>query len=118
MKIDRRKNYYLVLDTETCDEITHPLVYDIGFVIADTQGNIYERRSYLVYEIFFGERELMKSAYYAEKIPMYMEDFKNKARICKRFFNIRKEIMELIDLYQPVAVCAYNAAFDVRALFL
>jgi hypothetical protein len=39
MKIDRRKNYYLIVDTETAntngDNMQDPLVYDIGGAIVD-----------------------------------------------------------------------------------
>ena len=63
MKIDRRKNYYVVLDTETCpidresQEVTpkNMLVYDIGYCVVDKQGNVYRTGSYIVSEIFFGE---------------------------------------------------------------
>lgn len=53
MKIDKRKNYILVLDVETAGDVEkNPLCYDIGFVVADKQGNIYEQFSYAIEEIF------------------------------------------------------------------
>lgn len=115
-KIDHRHSYYLVLDTETCNGFGQPLTYDIGFVVADSKGNIYERRSYIVYEIFFGEKELMQSAYYADKLPQYFEGIKSGEWTVKRFFNIRKEILELMEDYRICGVCAYNINFDIRAL--
>ena len=51
-KIDKRKNYILVLDVETAGDVEkNPLCYDIGFVVADKQGNIYEQFSYAIEEI-------------------------------------------------------------------
>ena len=41
--MDRRKNYYLTLDTETCGNFGEPLVYDIGYTIHDKKGVIYEK---------------------------------------------------------------------------
>ena len=63
--MDRRKNYYITIDTETCGSLGEPLVYDIGFTIHDKKGNIYESRSYVVSEIFYKEYKKMKTAYYA-----------------------------------------------------
>lgn len=111
-----RKNYYLTLDTETCGDMGAPLVYDIGFVIHDKNGNIYERRSYVVREIFFGEWKLMRTAYYASKIPQYRIGIKEGAWNVASFWAIRKEIFDLMRKYRVKAVIAYNAGFDTRAL--
>ena len=40
MKIDRRKNYYLMLDTETANTLDDPLVYDIGLAVVDKAGKV------------------------------------------------------------------------------
>lgn len=114
--MDRRKNYYLTLDTETCGSLGSPLVYDIGFTIHDKKGNIYESRSYVIREIFYGEWKKMKTAYYAEKIPSYKEGIKTGKWIVKSFWEIRKEIFSLMKEYNVKAVVAYNAGFDTRAL--
>ena len=37
-KIDRRKSYYLVLDTETANGLDTPLMYDVGGCICDKRG--------------------------------------------------------------------------------
>lgn len=114
--MDRRKNYYLTLDTETCGSLGSPLVYDIGFTIHDKKGNIYESRSYVIREIFYGEWKKMRTAYYAEKIPAYKEGIKTGKWIVKSFWEIRKEIFSLMKEYNVKAVVAYNAGFDTRAL--
>lgn len=114
--MDRRKNYYLTLDTETCGSLGSPLVYDIGFTIHDKKGNIYESRSYVIREIFYGEWKKMRTAYYAEKIPSYKEGIKTGKWIVKSFWEIRKEIFSLMREYNVKAVVAYNAGFDTRAL--
>lgn len=114
--MDRRKNYYLTLDTETCGSLGSPLVYDIGFTIHDKKGNIYESRSYVIREIFYGEWKKMRTAYYAEKIPAYKEGIKTGKWIVKSFWEIRKEIFSLMKEYNVKAIVAYNAGFDTRAL--
>ena len=62
----------MVVDVETAGQFGNSLVYDIGYAIADKQGNIYETRSFIIKEIFYNV-ELMSSAYYARKIPMYLK---------------------------------------------
>ena len=56
-----KKQYYIILDTETANSIEQPLPYDFGWVVIDRQGNIYEKFSYVIAEIYCGERDLMKT---------------------------------------------------------
>lgn len=111
-----RKNYFIVVDTETANTIEQPLPYDIGWVVCDSKGNIYERRSYVVAEIFLGMKDLMESAYYAEKIPTYWDDIRSGKRIVKGMWDIRKAMMNDIKTYKIKNVGAYNMGFDKRAL--
>lgn len=114
--MSRKKEMYLVIDTETCNTIEQPLPYDIGYGIADRNGNIYLERSYVVAEMFLDRKDLMQSAYFAEKIPMYWEDIKNGTREIKSIFNIRKQILEDMKKYNVKKVGAYNMGFDKKAL--
>lgn len=114
-KIDRRKNYYMVIDTETTNGLKFPLVYDVGYQIVDKKGNVYEKGSYIVYEIFCKEKEKMSNAYYAEKLPQYEADITSGKRTIKTFYNIRKEMLAYIEEYRA-RICAYNLLFDKRVL--
>ena len=82
-KIDNRKKYYLVLDVETTGGLGNPLIYDLGFAICDKKGNIYEKRSFIIKEIFDNKR-LMDTAYYKEKSVI----FGSKRRINKGYGKI------------------------------
>lgn len=122
--MDNRKNYYIVLDTETCNgfmedgklNLDFSLVYDIGWAVVDKKGNVYERRSFTVHEIFYGEQELMRSAYYAEKIPQYLADLASGKRKDWNFYQIRNQLIaDMVD-YGVKAIMAHNARFDVNAL--
>lgn len=115
MKIDKRKHYILVLDTETANSLDDPLVYDIGFAVADTKGHIYERFSFIVKEIFCDEKDLMKSSYFANKIPRYWEEIKQGKRQIKSLYNIRKVMVEVMRKYEITEVSAHNARFDYRS---
>jgi hypothetical protein len=114
--MSRKKEWYLVIDTETCNTIEQPLPYDIGYAICDRYGNIVIERSFMVAEIFIDHKDLMKSAYFAEKIPQYWEDLKNGKRELKSIFNIRKQIHTDMKNYKVKKVGAYNMGFDKRAL--
>ena len=110
------KQFFIVLDTETCNTIEHPLPYDIGWVVCDRQGNIYTEKSFIVAETFLDMKDVMQSAYYANKIPNYWEDIKAGKRKIKGFWNIRKEFINDIKKYNIKKVGVYNMGFDKRAL--
>lgn len=115
-QIDRTKNYFLVVDTETTNSIDDAIVYDYAYAVADSEGNIYERASFIVYDTFILERELMQSAYYAEKIPQYEKDLALKARRLVTFETARKLTKEVMENYGITKVWAYNARFDKNSL--
>ena len=123
--MDKRINYLIGLDTETCNgimmddnklDLTQSLVYDLGWAVTDKRGYIYRTRSYVIAEIFLGMKDVMKSAYYAEKIPQYWEDIKSGKRILASFWTIKKALTEDIKEYGVKNIFAHNAGFDVRAL--
>ena len=123
-----RKKWYLVLDTETAtlpfsDDIAEnakkkqriaiakPLVYDLGYVIVDRNGNVKTSRNFLIQEIFFVPN-IFNTAYYKSKRPMYMEKLKNGEIEVATW---EQAITALIqDLESVDVVCAYNATFDFK----
>ena len=119
-----KKHAIMVLDTETCnitpcDAVTrgNNLTYDIGYaVVYPSTGEVIYSSSNVVSEIFFGEREKMQSAYYANKLPQYYDDLANNRRTARSFFEIMNEIAKLCREYNIIAICAHNAAFDMRVL--
>ena len=121
--MDKRKNYLLVIDTETAPmdkavEGVNPynmLVYDVGFAVVDKYGTVYETASYVNADVFLDEKELMKSSYYADKIPKYWEDIKNGSRILTSWHNIRKAVLNVCDKYNIKMVFAHNMRFDYGA---
>ena len=125
MNLDKRRHYILVLDTETANtqttdegklDMSSVLPYDIGYCIMDTKGNVYLERSFVVEDIFCGEWVLTTSAYYAEKIPMYIRDLAKQNRPLATAFQIRKQMFKDIEYFRIKEVCAHNARFDINAL--
>ena len=115
MKIDRRKSYYIVFDTETANGLDDPIVYDFGGAVVDKKGNVYETFSLIIDEVFNEMGDLMESAYYAKKIPMYKEQIKNGERKVVSLFQARKIFHSLCKKYNVKACIAHNARFDYRA---
>lgn len=111
-----KKNFYLVLDTETANTVEQPLPYDLGFAVIDKQGNFYEKFSFVIADVYCGHRDLMKSAYYAEKLPQYEEDLRNGKRKLVSLFTAKKTLAEIIKKYDIKEFYAYNALFDKKAL--
>lgn len=114
--MDNRIHYYLVIDTETANGLDFPMVYDIGGAIIDVQGRIYETFSFTIRDIFVYERELMQTAYYANKIPSYVREHHEGTRKMVNFYEARQYILNLMRTYNITDVCAYNAHFDRNAL--
>lgn len=106
----------MVIDTETAGGLDNPLTYDVGLKVIDRNGTNYESLSLVVADIYAGERELMKTAYYAEKLPKYEEKLRTGERKMVRFFTAKKMIAELMEKYNITKVYAYNMNFDKRAL--
>lgn len=123
-----KKKFYLVLDTETATlpfanticknaaekqkiAISKPLVYDIGWVIMDRQGNIVKETNYLVQETFFVP-SVFNTAYYKDKRDIYMELLAQNKILAKKWNDIIKEL--IFDLQSCDITAAYNACFDFK----
>lgn len=122
MKIDRRKNYYIVLDTEGLglNDSKKKIYgkqksYDIGYVIIDRKGHIIKHFNCLTREIF-DDIELMKTAYFYNKVPLY-EEMLNSKEITKRLFiNIIRELKRDLKKFKIKGIFAYNCNYDIVAL--
>lgn len=108
---------FIVVDTETTNSIDDPFCYDVGFAVVDVFGNIYEQYSFVVADIFL-DKELMTSAYFAEKVPNYWNDIKAGTRELKTFRNIKKAFADCVKRNNVKIVLAHNARFDYRSLNL
>lgn len=123
-----QKKFYLTLDTETATlpfandicktaeekqkvSIAKPLVYDLGWVITDRQGNILKKVNYLINEIFFVP-QIFNTAYYKEKKQIYLDKIKSGEIIQVNWDTAIKELLKDIQLCD---VCtAFNACFDFK----
>lgn len=122
--MDKRISYKLVIDTETCpidkdvDGVfpSNMWTYDVGWAVVDKRGKVYRTRSFVNADIFCGEKALMRSAYYAKKIPQYWEDIKSGKRTLTSFAKIRKILFADIKEYGITEIYAHNMRFDYGTL--
>lgn len=123
-----KKKYYLTLDTETATlpfvnrpditaadksriALSKPLVYDIGWVITDRNGNIVKFANFLVEEIFLNP-DIFSTAYYKKKHPIYtalLEDGQISIAKWNDIVNVLLADLQSVDI-----ATAYNATFDFK----
>lgn len=115
MTIDKRKSYYLTIDTETANGLDDPMMYDLGGAIHDKCGRVYETFSFVIYDVFCADRELFNTAYYAEKRPMYEAQIAAGQRKIVSIYTARKYVADLCKKYNVKAIIAHNARFDYRS---
>ena len=108
--------YILLLDVETANTIDDPLVYDLGVAVTDRKGRIYEEYSFIIYDVYRGERELMQTCYYAWKIPTYERLISANESKIVQLSTARRVVRQLMKKYNIKNVAAYNAYFDQTAL--
>ena len=113
--IDKRKSYYLTIDTETANSLEEPMMYDLGGAIHDKHGNVYETFSYVIYDVFCADRALFDTAYYAEKRPIYEKDIAEGRRKIVSIYTAKRKVRDLCEKYNVKAIIAHNARFDYRA---
>lgn len=110
-----KKNYYLVIDTETCGDY----VFDIGYCVIDRTGKRYDSGSFVVEEFIDNPAHLdmFNDRFTRDKIGKYYYDLwaKHGGFAVVDFCSIRRKINKVVSNYDAI-VCAYNIAFDLRHL--
>lgn len=124
-----KKKLYLVFDCETCTldfantlagsdaekkkriAIARPLIYDMGWTICDRDGNIIDKKQFLVAETF-SVPSVFNTAYYKEKRPLYLEMIQhNEIQVMPW----EQCISALIaDMSKVDSVGAFNSMFDFK----
>ena len=91
---DKRKSYYLTIDTETANSLEDPMMYDLGGAIHDRYGNVIETFSFVIYDVFCADRALFDTAYYAEKRPIYEEQIAAGLRKIVSIYTARRHVRD------------------------
>lgn len=105
---------YLMIDTETTNDLDCPICYDIGFSVINDEGKTLDKFSYVVADIFL-DKELMSVAFYSDKVQQYWADIKSGKRELKQWGNICKQVRMVMAHYGIDTVIAHNMRFDYRS---
>lgn len=113
-----KQKFYIVLDTETVTDSRVP--FDVGMTIINRKGEIHKQLNWFTKEILdtlTGIHVLSKDSFSKRKLPFYLKIKEEQSHLIVPFDFIKANFeKEVAALNNNVAVVAYNAAFDVRAL--
>lgn len=107
-----------IIDTETAGSIEDRKslrVYDFAYQIVDSDFRVVCSRRFLIAEVF-NDAELMSSAYYANKLPLYYRDLAEGSVTCVKLIDAYKQFASDCKQFNVKQAWAYNAAFDRDAL--
>ena len=108
------KEMIVVRETETRD--LSGSVDDVGYTIADKQGNIAVTRHWLVAEVFTAAKRMM-GAFYAKKMFTHYARMLNDGEVkLAAWADIVEAIQTDCEAYKVTTVAAYNAGFDFRVM--
>lgn len=115
---------FLFMDSETAEtplvdgqlDVKNGQVYDLGLMVIDENGKIYDQISMVNEDVFFGMPQSMQEAYYANKIPQYLEDMRMGTRKIVNTWQMYRIFHEMLQKYEVSAVVAHNAFFDLKVL--
>lgn len=102
---------FMVFDTETTS-IDKPFCYNIGYVIAN-ENEILVQKSFVVEQIWHN-LPLFKTAYYADKRPLYVSAMKARKTVLDKFGYICREMARDIKQHNVKVAFAYNSPFDEK----
>jgi len=106
-----------LIDVETAGGLMDSLVYDFGggkFTLKD--NTVSDTMNYINYNVFYEKKDMMETAYYAEKLPAYRDEIWNGEREVFDIMDIRARVHKYFKEHNITVVCAHNARFDIRAL--
>ena len=112
---DNRNHKYLLIDTETANGLDDPMTYNFAGAVIDQHGKVYAIGNFINRDVFFGKPELMQTAYYASKIPEYLEQIRAGVLSVDSWYNIKMWVREICEAYDVKAIIAHNARFDYRS---
>lgn len=115
---------FLFMDSETAEtpkidgqlDVGNGQVYDLGLMVIDDEGKVYEKISLINEDVFFRMPQSMQEAYFADKIPQYLEDMRMGKRKIVDSWQMYRIFHELCQKYNISAVVAHNAYFDIKVL--
>lgn len=103
----------MVFDTETVN-LEKPFVYNIGYVIYNTDTKVVEKSVDYVIEQVWHNPMLFTTAYYAEKKEIYISRLKGRKCVMDKFGYVTQQMYRDIKEYDIHYAYAYNSSFDEK----
>lgn len=100
----------IVFDTETTS-IDKPFCYNVGYVIGNTEGEVYLKRDFVVEQIWHN-LALFTSAYYADKRTIYVDAMRAKKAVMDKWGYIMRTMARDMKNFNVEIAYAYNSPFD------
>lgn len=115
---------YVVVDTETANtpkingklDVKNGQVYDFGAWVINDEGEQLAYLSLINKDVFFGMKDAMRTAYYSNKIPQYMNDIWECRRTVVDTWQMWHKFTELCLKWDVKGIIAHNAYFDRTVL--
>lgn len=112
---------FVVVDTETAPiaysaKVRADLmrVYDFGYIIANDKGETLVKRSFVIADTFYNN-QLMKSAYYAHKLPQYYAGLGKDWEVVS-LAEAKRVFAKDCKLHNVRKAWAFNGRFDMDTL--
>ena len=116
----------LITDGETCEtprneqgqlDVKNGQVYDLGGGVLNLeQGKIIKEFSIINEDVFFGMPDSMREAYYADKIPQYLQEMREGKRTIMNTWQLWDYFYHICQAYDVKAIVGHNVWFDVNTL--
>lgn len=113
--------YYMILDTEGVDtekrkdnqpNPSSGLFYDLGFIVVEAKSGAIVKTYNAANMDTFANTELMRTAYYADKLPQYFAAMERGDIERATTYEIMREVRSTIAEYGIKKVWAYNCRYD------
>lgn len=115
---------YLFMDGETAEtpkvngqlDIANGQVYDLGLLVMNDEGEVLDKISLINEDVFFRMPVAMQNAYFAEKIPQYLNEMRMGQRKIVNTWEMYRIFHNMCKQYNITAILAHNARFDISTL--
>jgi hypothetical protein len=101
-----------IFDTETID-LEKPFCYNVGYVILNIETGETVKKDFVVEQVWHNKM-LFNTAYYKDKMPIYIARMRGRTTVMNKWGYIMQEMIRDFEYYEITQAYAYNCSFDER----